>query len=98
MKQNVAKMTPETTTEIQAIINLATKFIHELELIKKEAISKLPPKTATTAMFFRNPLTGEETFYDKNNRPIKRTKTSNCGIDPEGRRLRLHDHRKGGQP
>ncbi|MGD9976227.1 MAG: helix-turn-helix transcriptional regulator [Desulfatirhabdiaceae bacterium] len=23
---------------------------------------------------------------------------SSCRIDPEGRRLRLHDHRKGGQP
>ena len=67
-------MNTETTTEIQVIINLATKFIHELELIKKEAMSKLPPKTATTDMFLRNPLTGEKIFYDKNKRPIKPTK------------------------
>ena len=60
-----------TTAEIQAIINLATRFINELELIKKEAISKLPPKSAPSDMFLRNPLTGEKTFYDKN-------KHSNC--------------------
>ena len=65
-----------TTAEIQAIINLATRFINELELIKKEAISKLPPKSAPSDMFLRNPLTGEKTFYDKNKRPIKPTKTS----------------------